>query len=187
MIALAIVIQLAGCGGSSLYKVKRVVEASIPETGEVARKDDGDVAVSARLLLADEESQELFEANLPLSGLLPVHVELINRGGAPIELKRVRFRLRDGANREWKSRTPKQTITRILDANGVTLYNPRARAKFEEDFVEHALDTASPLPPAVRRRGLIFFQTPKKEAIESPRGLVLIVEKLPQPVEVQLN
>ncbi len=186
--ALAVAVQLAGCGGdSSLYKVKRVVEASIPETGEIAREDGGAVTVSARPLLSDEESQELFEANLPLGGLLPVRVELVNKGDAPIELKRVRFRLRDAANREWKSRTPKQTISRILEVDEVTLYNPRSRAKFEEDFSEHALDTAEPLPPAAARRGLIFFQTPKKEAIESPLGLMLMVEGLPQSVEVRLN
>jgi hypothetical protein len=34
---------------------------------------------------------------------------------------------------------------------------------------------------------LIFFQTPRKEAVRSPRGLVLIVEKLAQPVALRLN
>ncbi len=41
--------------------------------------------------------------------------------------------------------------------------------------------------PAQSRRGLIFFQTPKKEPVEAPRGLVLTIERLPQPLELRLN
>ena len=48
-------------------------------------------------LLTDEESQELFEANLPLSGVLPLRVELVFQSGVPVEVKRARFRLRDSS------------------------------------------------------------------------------------------
>ena len=64
--------------------------------------DAGGVTIRVAPLLTDEESQELFEANLPLSGVLPLRVELAFQSGVPVELKRARFRLRDSQNREWK-------------------------------------------------------------------------------------
>ncbi|MGB7921967.1 MAG: hypothetical protein WCF57_01850 [Pyrinomonadaceae bacterium] len=182
--ALAAILLMAGCGGS-LYKVKPVVEA--PVAGAAASAGAGGISFRAVPLLTDEESQELFEANLPLSGLLPVRVELGNEGSAPVALERARFRLRDSTGREWKARSAKQAVSRILDANAVTLYNPNARARFEEAVSAYALDTKTPLAPAEHRRGMIFFQTPKKEPVESPRSLTITVERLPQPIELHLN
>jgi hypothetical protein len=175
---------LMGCGGS-LYKVKPVVEAPITEAGGSARA--GGISVRALPLLADEESQDLFEANLPLAGMLPVRVEISNEGSEAVALERARFRLRDGEGREWKARSAKQAVSRILEANKITLYNPNARARFEEAFRAHALNTKTPLAATERRQGMIFFQSPKKEPVESPRSLVLTIEKLPQPVVLRLN
>ncbi len=181
---LAVLALTAACGGS-LYKVKPVVEAPIADGA--AGTEAGGVRVRAVPLLTDEESQELFESNLLLAGLLPVRVELGNQSGAAIDFKKIRFRLRDGAGREWKARSARQAISRILDANAVFLYNPNSRAKFEEDFRAHALELETPLAQGEQRRGLIFFQTPEKEPVSSPRGLVLSIEKLPQPLELRLN
>jgi hypothetical protein len=186
-LALAAALFMAACGGS-LYKVKPVVEAPIAEGASGASA--GGVNVRAVPLLSDEESFELFESNLLLAGILPVHVEMsnINGDGSPdIELKKARFRLRDAEGREWKFITAKQAAARIIKANDVYLYNPNSRAKFEEDFRAHAFDLAMPFKSQERRRGLIFFQTPKNEAVASPRGLVLGIENLPQPLELRLN
>jgi hypothetical protein len=173
----------AGCG--SLYKVKPVVEAPLPEAA--GNSEAGGLRLRAAPLLTDEESQELFEANLPLAGLLPVKVEITNQGSAPVELKPARFRLRDGEGREWKLRSVKDAVSRILSSDKVTLYNPRARAKFEEAVRAYSLDIQRPLAPSERRQGLLFFQTPKKEQVRTPGGLVLSIEKLQQPLEVKLN
>lgn len=181
---LLLTIALAGCGGS-LYKVKPVVDAPVnASTGAGAA---GGIRLRAVPLMTDEESQELFEANLPLSGLLPVRVEISNESEAPLVFKRVRFRLRAESGKEWKYRTAKQAVARILDANAVYLYNPNSRAAFETAFRSHALDIEAPLTPNQSRRGLIFFQTPKKEPVEALRGLVLTIEGLPQPLELRLN
>jgi hypothetical protein len=180
----AALVPLTGCGGS-LYKVSPRVEAPISEKAGEAQA--GGITLRAVPLLTDEESQQLFEANLPLGGLLPIRVEIRNESGALIELKRARFHLRDEAGKEWKVRSAKQAVSRILEANEVTFYNPGSRQEFEERFRAHALDTETPLAQAERRQGLIFFQTPHKEAVESPRGLVLSIEKLPQAIELRLN
>lgn len=183
-LCLAGTLLFAGCGGS-LYKVKPVVAAPITEAGRSA--EAGGISLRAVPLLTDEESQELFEANLPLAGLLPVRVEISNTSGAPLVLKSIRFRLADATGNRWKSRSASQAVSRILKADDVTLYNPQARARFLEDFRRHALDTATPLGAAQRRQGLIFFETPKKAPVESPRALLLTIEGLAQPLELHLN
>lgn len=175
---------MAGCGGS-LYKVSPRVEAPISERAGEAR--GGGILLRAVPLLTDEESQRLFEANLLLGGLLPVRVEIRNESGAELDIKRARFLLRDREGREWKMRSAKQAVSRILEANDVTFYNPSSRREFEQRVSAHAFDLARPLAPSESRQGLIFFQTPRKEAVTSPSGLVLIVEKLAQPIALPLN
>jgi hypothetical protein len=178
-----VLLTAAGCG--SLYKVKPVVEAPLP--GTASDVEAGGLRLRAAPLLTDEESQELFEANLPLAGLLPIKVEITNQGSAPVEIKRARLGLRDAEGRQWKLRSVKDVVSRVLSSDKVTLYNPRSRAEFEAAMRAYALDVRTPLAPSERRQGLLFFQTPKKEQVSGPRGLVLSVEKLQQPLEVRLN
>ncbi len=49
--------------------------------------DAGGVTVRVAPLLTDEESQDFFEANLPVAGVLPVRVELAFQSGVPVETK----------------------------------------------------------------------------------------------------
>ena len=186
IIFVAVVLAAASCAGS-LFKVKPVVELP-PLTGELKSANAGGVTVRVAPLMTDEQSQELFEANLPLSGILPLRLELVFESGVAVETKKVRFRLRDSSGREWKAVTPKAAVARILKANDIFAYNPNSRKQFEKEFVAYALDLNSPLSVSERRhQGFVFFEAPKNEPIESPRGLVLLVERLPQPIEIPLN
>jgi hypothetical protein len=174
------------CAGS-LFKVKPVVELP-PMTGDVRSVSAGGVTVRAQPLLTDEETQELFEANLLVAGVLPVRTELVFESGVPVQLKRARFRLRDGEGHEWKLLSPKAAVSRILKANGVFLYNPHSRKTFEQDMIAYSLSTKEPLSDANRRtQGFLFFQTPDKTPVQTNTPLVLTVEKLPQPAEIKLN
>src|SRR6266852_8884254 len=138
------------CSGS-LYKVKPASElARLPDNAATANL--GAVSFRAAPLLTDEESQELFESNLHLAGLLPVRVEIVHNSGASIELKKVRFRVHDSSGTEWKPISFKQAIARILKANGVSLYNPDSRKRFEREFRAYELDLNSPLTDTERRR-----------------------------------
>jgi hypothetical protein len=184
--AIATALLSTSCGGS-LFKVKPVLELP-PLTGNVKSARAGGVSVRVAPLLSDEDTQDLFETNLPLIGILPVRLELAFDSGLPVETKQLRFRLRDAEGHEWKLLTPKQAIGRIIKANGVYTYNPNSRKQFEKDFKAYGIDLKTPLSESDRsHQGFVFFETPKKEPVESPRGLVLIVERLPQPVEIQLN
>lgn len=177
---------VSGCGGA-LYKVKPVVELP-PLTGELKGGTAGGLVVAVAPLLADEESQDLFEANLPLAGVLPMRVELGYKSGVPVEIKKVRFRLRDAAGQEWKFLNPKQAISRVLKTNEVFAYNPNSRKQFETEFGAYGLDLKTPFTPNDQsRQGFLFFQAPDKEAVSSPRGLVLLVEGLSEPLQISIN
>jgi hypothetical protein len=184
IILMNVAVVTSACGGS-LYKVKPVVSTPIADGASGA--EAGGVKVRAVPLLVDEEIQELFETNLLLAGILPVRVEIGNSNSVPVELKKARLNLRDGEGHAWKMMSAKKTVARILDYYAVYLYNPNSRAKFEEDFRAHAFDFESPLPQGGQRTGLIFFQTPKKEPVASPRGLILSIDKLPHSLELKLN
>lgn len=185
--ALAIVVCLsAGCG-TSLYRVKPVAELpALPDNSRSASA--GGVTVRVAPLLSDEEAQELFEANLPLAGVLPVRMEMAFESGVPVEIKRARFRLRDAQGREWKLLSPKSAVGRILKANEVFAYNPHSRKEFEKEFGSYAIELNEPLTDSDRRRqGFLFFQTPKGEPVRGDQGLVLTIERLLQPVELKLD
>jgi hypothetical protein len=174
------------CTGS-LFKVKPVTDLPpLPANSRTA--DAGGVTIRVAPLLTDEESQELFEANLPLSGVLPVRVELVFQSGVPVELKRARFRLRDSQNKEWKLLPAKSAISRIMKANGVSLYNPNSRKEFEKEFGAYAIDLKTPISSSdTRRQGFLFFQTPDKQPVQSGHQLTLTVERLPQPATITIN
>lgn len=174
------------CSGS-LFKVKPAIELP-PLPANTRSADAGGVTVRVAPLLSDEESQDLFEANLPLGGVLPLRVELAFQSGVPVELKKARFRLRDSQNREWKLLSPKSAISRIMKANGVTLYNPNSRKQFEREFGAYAIDLKSPVSSSdPRRQGFLFFQTPDKKAVTAGQQLTLTVERLPQTASITVN
>jgi hypothetical protein len=174
------------CAGS-LFKVKPAIE--LPPLAENARgASAGGVTVKVAPLMSDEESQDLFEANLPLGGILPLRLEFDFESGAPVEVKQARFHLIDAAGKEWKLISAKAAVVRILKANDVYAYNPNSRKQFEKEFAAYAIDLANPLSPADRRRqGFLFFETPKKEPVANQQGLTFRVDRLPQPIEIKLN
>ncbi len=178
---------LTSCAGP-LFKVKPAVELpALPTTSRDANA--GGIMLRTAPMLTDEESQELFEANLPVSGVLPIRVELkYETGGLPLDLKRARFHLHDGDGHEWKLLPTKKAIAQILNANDVYLYNPNSRKQFELEFSAYGIDLKTPLTNTEsRRQGFLFFQTPGKAPVRSPNALVLSVTGLPQPLEIHLN
>ena len=185
-ILIVIAVISTGCS-ASLFKVKPVTELPpLPENSRSA--DAGGVTVRVAPILTDEETQELFEANLLLGGVLPVRTELTHQSGVPVELKKARFHLQDSQGRVWKMLTPKQAISRIMSANGVFLYNPNSKKEFEKEFTAYALDLKTPLSTSDRtRQGFLFFQTPDKKPVESTHKLTLIIDRLPQTATIAIN
>ena len=185
--ALTVALMLTAACSDSLFKVKPAATlAALPDSAATA--DAGSVSFRAAPLLSDEQSQELFDSNLHLAGLMPVRVEIVHKGGDAIELKKLRFHLRDSDSAAWKMISFKQAIARILKANDVTLYNPDSRKTFEKEFRAYELDLKTPLTSAARRRqGFVIFLSPKKQPVASPHGLVLTIQGLSQPATLNLN
>jgi hypothetical protein len=182
----ATVLTATSCAGS-LFKVKPVNELP-PLPANTRSADAGGVTLRVAPLLTDEESQELFEANLPLSGVLALRVEMTFQSGVPVELKKARFHLRDSQNREWMFLSAKSAVSRIMKANGVFLYNPHSRKTFESEINAYAIDLKTPLGAGdSRRHGFLFFQTPDKQPVHSGQQFTLTVERLPQPATISIN
>jgi hypothetical protein len=180
------VLLATSCTGS-LFKVKPVTELP-PMPANTRSADAGGVTIRVAPLLTDEESQHLFEANLPVSGVLPLRVELAFQSGVPVELKRARFCLRDSQNQEWKLLSAKSAVSRIMKANGVFAYNPNSRKQFENEISAYAIDLKTPLSSSdSRRQGFLFFQTPDKRPVPSGQQLTLSIERLPQPATITIN
>jgi hypothetical protein len=182
----ATVLIAASCTGS-LFKVKPVNELP-PLPSNMRSADVGGVTIRVAPLLTDEQAQELFEANLPLSGVLALRVDMNFQSGVPVEIKKARFRLRDSQNREWKLLSAKSAASRIMKANGVFLYNPHSRKTFESDIIAYAIDLKTPLSSGdSRRHGFLFFQTPDKLPVHSGEQYTLTVEHLPQPASITIK
>ena len=174
------------CTGS-LFKVKPVTQLP-PLPANSRSADAGGVMIRVAPLLTDEQSQELFEANLPVSGVLAVRVEMVFQSGVPVELKKARFRLHDGQNKEWKLLSAKGAVSRVIKANGVYAYNPNSRKQFEKEFGAYGIDLKTPLSSGdTRREGFLFFQTPDKRPVPSGQQLTLTIERLPQLATIQIN
>ena len=182
----ATVLMATSCTGS-LFKVKPVNELP-PLPSNTRSADAGGMTLRVAPLLTDEQSQELFEANLPLSGVLALRVELAFQSGTPVEIKKARFHLRDSQNREWKFLSPKSAVSRIMKANGVFAYNPHSRKTFETEMNAYAIDLKTPLSSGdSRRHGFLFFQTPDKLPVRSGQQFTLSVERVPQPATITIN
>lgn len=187
LLLIAVAALLATSCTGSLFKVKPVTELP-PLPANTRSADAGGVTIRVAPLLTDEESQHLFEANLPVSGVLPLRVELAFQSGVPVEVKRARFRLRDSQNQEWKLLSAKSAVSRIMKANGVFAYNPNSRKQFEKEFGAYAIDLKTPLSSSEsRRQGFLFFQTPDKGPVRSSQQLTLTIERLPQPAIIKIN
>lgn len=182
----ATVLTATSCAGS-LFKVKPVNELP-PLPANTRSADAGGLTLRVAPLLTDEESQDLFEANLPLSGVLALRVELAFQSGTPVEIKKARFRLRDSQNREWKLLSAKSAVSRIMKANGLFAYNPHSRKTFESEMNAYAIDLKTPLAAGdSRRHGFLFFQTPDKLPVHSGQQFTLSVERVPQPATITIN
>ena len=185
-LCLSLLLLHAACG-NSLFKVKPA-SALPPLSASAASANVGVITFRAAPLLTDEETQDLFESNLQLAGLLPIRLETVHNGGNAIEFKKLKFRLHDAAHSDWKLISARAAISRILKANDVFAYNPNSRKTFEKEFRAYEFDLKTPFASAeTKRHGILIFQTSKKDPVASPKELTLTIEGLAQPVSLKLN
>lgn len=176
-------VLVTGCT-PSLFKVKPVAQLS-PFPVDSKSVDGGNVTVRVGPLLTDEQSHNLFEVNLPLSGILAFRTELAFKSGAPVNLKKLRFKVRDNQGHDWTLLTSKKAVSRILKFNEITLYNPNSKKQFSQEFGSYALDYTGQLSESQpRQSGFLFFQSPQHRPVDTSQPFNFSVERLAQPVTI---
>jgi hypothetical protein len=120
-------------------------------------------------VLADEEAQlELFRANLILAGLLPLHLEMENRGDTPIEVHRARIEAWDERGERLLVRTPRQALRQLFEYYEVTAYRIASRQDLERAFANIAFAFTPALAPGETRRGMLFLALPEEPGPRQP-------------------
>jgi hypothetical protein len=182
---------LTGCGKP--FRVSEQVQ-SVPgsPTGQATMNR---LMVEAHAMTDEDELMQLFNANLILARLLVVRIELGNHGDEPINLRRLRFNLRDAQGRAFRFLKPRKAVQKLYGYYEISTYLIAARKEIEAEFDREALQTESELTQGEQRRGLVYFQFPQEVDNFNPvDNLTVRLERLRWStsdqkiiVELQLN
>lgn len=173
------VLLIPGCGGK-LYDV-----APLPgDPPVITAGDPGGLRLGARAV-DDAHALDLFSANLPLAGVLAVEISLTNDGSEPVNMKKLKFELRDSTGMKFKRISSKKALSRVMDYYGVSFYRKDARTRTREDYAAVELKTASPLGAGDERRGYLFFQSGVETPL--PAELTLSVTGTATPLSVRIK
>jgi len=158
-LVLVLVLACAGCASRPLdVKVVPHVEPDAISAPSVA----GPLSVRAAAVWDEDWLLENFDANTILAGVLPVRVEIENRGREPLATKKLEIAASDAAGRrfEWldaskarKAIEKYYELSRIQSKSGTSLY--------KQDWAANALDLAAPLSPGERRQGFVYLRIPE--------------------------
>lgn len=135
-------------------------QVRLPAGSPRGEADVSDLAVRATLLSDEEAQWDLFRANLRLAGLLPIYVEMTNRGDAAVDLRRMRVEAQDESGNRLTVRTPPQALRQLFDYYDVTAYRIAARQELERAFAAIAFAVTPALAPGETRRGMLFLALP---------------------------
>ncbi len=155
------------------------VSLRLPPESPRGEAEAMDLVIRATVL-ADEEAQlELFRANLVLAGLLPLHLEMANRGDAAIELHRARIEAWDERGKRLMVRTPQQALRQLFEYYEVTAYRVASRQELERAFADIAFVFTRALAPGETRRGVLFLALVGEQGPrQPPERLTLTVAAL---------
>lgn len=118
-------------------------------------------SIRARALRDENESNDKFDANHLLAGIMLVEVRLENTSGAPLILDGLKFRLRDAKGAEWPSMTPDQSIKRLIKYYGVRAYAVDGFNTFREKYRGYGFPSKGSMAPGASTQGYLFFRMPK--------------------------
>lgn len=157
--AAALLLFASGGCASRPFNVKVVPHVESESLGAAAAS--GQLSVRAAARWDDEWSLENLDANAVLAGVLPVHVELENAGGAPFDVRSLRFRASDPAGSSIDVVDAKKARGAIVKYYGVKIRSKAGNERFKQDFDANAIDVKTPLAAGERRQGLVFLAVPR--------------------------
>ncbi len=140
----------------------------LPAGSPSAEAETADLRIRAVAIVDEEAQLELFRANLLLAGLLPLHLEMANRGDAAIHLHRARMEIRDERGDRLIVRTPERALRQLFDYYDVTAYRIASRKELEQAFRALAFAFKPALAPGETRRGILFLALPGEPGPRHP-------------------
>ncbi len=117
--------------------------------------------IRARALRDENESNDTFDANHLLAGVMAVEIKLENTSSAPLAFDGLKFQLRDARGAEWPVMTPDQSIKRLIKYYGVRAYAVDGFNTFREKYRGYGFPAKGMLPPGASAQGYLFFRMPK--------------------------
>jgi hypothetical protein len=178
----------AACGGKP-FNVK--TEVDLPSTPDAARAEVNHMQLQAAAIRDEDYLVTIFDANLPLAGVLPVTVTLTNQSHEAIDLRKAQFEIRGPDGRTLKAADAGRVFKRLIAYYEISTYSKSGYKKSREDFAAYGLDLSKPLDAGQSRQGMVFFIAPERAA--QPVSLTLIARRLDakQPklpaIELQLR
>lgn len=133
---------------------------STPETLNAAGSTAA-FSIRARALRDENESNDRFDANHLLAGVMLVEIRLENTSGAPLILDGLKFQLRDAKGTEWPAMTPDQSIKRLIKYYGVRAYAVDGYNTFREKYRGYGFPSKGSMAPGASAQGYLFFRMPK--------------------------
>lgn len=163
-----------------LYKIAPLPQNSTIPDGKSAAINELEITASA--LLDDDKSFELFEANLPLAGIVAVNVHLKNNAATSARLK---FSLHDMDGKKFSWLSADKELKRVMDFEGVRAYPKDGKQATLDQLKAIALPEKFELAAQAEKRGVLFFHV--KQDATKLRGLRLKVERGTEPLTISLQ
>jgi hypothetical protein len=174
-------IILGGCGKP--FNVRTRVQLPANDAQAAA----GSVTVKAGAILDENALYDAFDANLIIAGVLPIKVQLTNRGSGAVDLRRLRFDLRFDGGRTLDRLKPGAAYKRLISYYDVSAWNIAAYKESRSDFESYGLNQKSPLTPGESRHGLLFFRLRPESDPSQPMTLKIRGLGGRGPVDIDLS
>ncbi|MFQ3591258.1 MAG: hypothetical protein SNJ67_13300, partial [Chloracidobacterium sp.] len=136
---------------------------------------EADYEVRARAMRDGNALVDRFDANHLTAGMLPVYVWLDARA-IPIDLKLVRFRLRDRSGQPWRQLSVRQSEKRLMKSYGIRAYSVDGYRTFRARYDGSGFPTTGGLPAGGQAEGFLFFEIPRARQGQPVGDLTLDVD-----------
>ena len=161
---------LTACAGKP-FNVKTIPR--VPSEALGPGVSAGSMSVRASAIWDEDWLMNTLDANLILAGVLPVRVDLENRGTEPVSTRKLKMELTDSSGTRFKRLEAKKAMKAIESYYEISISSKTGLKLYREDFLANTLELKEPLAPGETRQGLVFFAVP--EEVRAPVPLVLTI------------
>jgi hypothetical protein len=135
-------------------------------------------------VLSEIQSQDQFDANLPLAGIIAIQARIVNQTNAPITPDKLRLELASSGGTRYKLLKPSAALKQLMKFYGDTYYFIESYRRTRVAFDAAALPLDNAIAPGGEAHGFVFFKAPNRSDLS---GLVLTMKHGGTPVALKLN